>query len=451
MIPMIAHLSTNNYTFPSTFDFVHEITNFSHPQPLIMVSFDIESLFTNIPLMETIDIIISQLFTDNNSYHGFNEKQFRNLLMLSCTENLFLFNDSLYKQHEGVQMGGSMGPVLANIFMCYMETKWLEQCPKGSKPLFYKRYVDDTFLLFNNLDQVQSFHTFLNSQHPNIKFTIELECEGKLPFIGISVSHNNLSFSTSVYRKPTDTGLGMQFTSFNQSSFKTNSIMTLLHRCFMICSSREFFHSQVEYLYQYYTSNGFPTSVFWRCVKKFLYRVRNPPVPTFDVPRDVQYISLPFLGHHSYNLRNRLQSIFKLHFPQVNARIILSNKNTIGSMFPTKDRLPMNVCSNVIYRFQCKTGDECTSSYIGSTTRRIGERICEHMGVSFLTGNKLSDPRSSIFNHCLKTGHRITEDSFEILGGCREEENILLLESVYIKYYRPNLNNMESAYPLQLT
>ena len=120
-------------------------------------------------------------------------------------------------------------------------------------------------------------------------------------------------------------------------------------------------------------------------------------------------------------------------------------------MFPTKDRLPMNVCSHVIYRFQCKTGDECTSSYIGSTTRRIGERICEHRGVSFLTGNKLSDPRSSIFNHCLKTGHRITEDSFEILGGCREEENILLLESVYIKYYRPNLNNMESAYPLQLT
>ena len=347
-------------------------------------------------------------------------------------------------------MGGSMGPVLANIFMCHMETKWLEQCSNDFKPLLYRRYVDDTFLLFKNLEQVQSFHTFMNSQHPNIKFTIELECDGKLPFIGISVAHNNLSFSTSVYRKPTDTGLGMQFTSFNQSSFKTNSIMTLIHRCFSICSSRELFDSQIEYLYKYYTSNGFPSSVYWRCVKKFLRRVYNPPAPSYDVRKDVQYISLPFLGHHSYSLRNRLQSIFKLHFPQINVRIILSNKNTIGSMFPTKDRLPMNMCSNVIYRYNCKTGDECTSSYIGSTTRRLEERICEHKGVSFLTGNKLSHPRSSILDHARKTGHGITEDSFEILGGCREGDNILLLESVYIKYYRPKLNNMESAYALQL-
>ena len=165
---------------------------------------------------------------------------------------------------------------------------------------------------------------------------------------------------------------------------------------------------------------------------------------------DVLYIS-GNINHRNWRITHSIQELLQLHFPQINARIIFSNKNTIGSMFPTKDRLPMNLCSNIIYRFQCKASDECTSSYIGSTTRRLKERICEHMGVSFLTGNNLSDPRSSIYDHCLDTGHRITEDSFEILGGCREDDNILLLESVYIKYYRPDLNNMESAYPLQLT
>ena len=77
--------------------------------------------------------------------------------------------------------------------------------------------------------------------------------------------------------------------------------------------------------------------------------------------------------------------------------------------------------------------------------------MCEHQGISFLTGSKLSDPKSSVFDHCLDTGHQINDDSFEILGGCRPEENILMLESVYIKYHRPDLNNMDSAYPLQLT
>ena len=130
---------------------------------------------TNIPLIETVNIIIEEVFSNTTSYNGYSKTQFKKLLMLSCNENLFLFNGSLYKQHEGVQMGGSMGPVLANIFMCHMENKWLQQCTDICKPMMYRRYVDDTFLLFHNLEHVQSFHTYMNAQHPNIKFTIEME------------------------------------------------------------------------------------------------------------------------------------------------------------------------------------------------------------------------------------------------------------------------------------
>ena len=237
MIPMLSHLSSNEYTIPNSFDFVNEITNFSYPQPLIMASFDIESLFTNIPLIETIDIIISQVFQDNDLYNGFNQKQFKELLMLSCTENIFLFNGTLYRQHEGGQMGGSMGPVLANIFTGCMENKWLQQFPPDFKPVLYRRYFDDAFLLFRSEDHIELFHNYMNSQHGNIKFTIEHELEGRLPFIGITISHNDLRFSTTVYHKSTETGLGMKFTSFNRSSFKSNSIMTLIHRCFAICST----------------------------------------------------------------------------------------------------------------------------------------------------------------------------------------------------------------------
>ena len=346
-------------------------------------------------------------------------------------------------------MGGSMGPVLANIFMCHMEKKWLEECPNTFKPFMYRRYVDDTFLLFENLDQINLFHNYLNSRHPNIKFTLEHEKNDQLPFIGINVTHADLRFTTTVYRKPTDTGLGLQYTSFNQTSFKSNSIMTLLHRCFMICSTWTLFHQQVEYLRTYYSNNGYPSAIFWRCVHKFLHRIHYPPSTSYNVPRDIHYVSLPFLGHHSYSLRNSLQSLFKFHYPQINVRIILSNKNTIGSLFPTKDRVPFTLRSNVIYKYQCES-DECSSSYIGSTTRRLGERVCEHLGVSFLTGARLSNARSSILDHSRDTGHPILKDSFKIIGGCKADDNILLLESVFIKYMRPTLNNMDSAHPLQL-
>ena len=243
----------------------------------------------------------------------------------------------------------------------------------------------------------------------------------------------------------------MQFTSFTQSSFKSNSILTLVHRCFSICSSWTLFHQQMEYLHQYYSNNGFPSGLFWRCVRRFLHRIHHPPLPSFNVPKDIKYVSLPFLGHHSYVLRNNLQALFKLHFPQLNVRIILSNKNTIGSLFPTKDKISLDLRSNVIYKYTCEASDECVSSYIGATTRRLKERICEHLGVSFLPGNKLSDPKSAILDHSRNTGHPILKDSFKIIGGCRADDSIFILESVFIKYHRPNLNNMESSYSLQIT
>ena len=72
-------------------------------------------------------------------------------------------------------MGSPLGPTLAMAFMCYMEEQWLADCPLEFKPLFYKRYVDDSFLIFKPRDQIEKFLNYLNSKHPNIKFTSDIE------------------------------------------------------------------------------------------------------------------------------------------------------------------------------------------------------------------------------------------------------------------------------------
>ena len=54
-------------------------------------------------------------------------------------------------------MGNPLGPTLANTFLCYYEKKWLKSCPKSYRPLYYKRYVDDIFVLFKNSDQAEKF------------------------------------------------------------------------------------------------------------------------------------------------------------------------------------------------------------------------------------------------------------------------------------------------------
>ena len=213
MVPILSPLTTNSYTIQNSYNFSKEIVQ-SLDSHNYMVSYDIESLFTNIPLEETIDIILKKLFpTSNTFFHGFNRKNFKELLELAIYDSHFLFNDKLYKQIDGCAMGSPLGPILANIFMCSLESEFLESCPDSFKPSFYKRYVDDTFVTFQNEQQADNFLKFINSRHPNIKFTMEVENNKSLPFLDILVNRQE-GINTSVYRKKTYTGLGSSFYSF---------------------------------------------------------------------------------------------------------------------------------------------------------------------------------------------------------------------------------------------
>ena len=94
-----------------------------------MASLDVDSLFTNIPLDETIEIVTKKVFAKKNKVNGLSRTDFRRLLALSTKGTAFLFDGSYYRQKDGVAMGSPLGPVLANAFLCHYETKWLDECP----------------------------------------------------------------------------------------------------------------------------------------------------------------------------------------------------------------------------------------------------------------------------------------------------------------------------------
>ena len=163
-----------------------------------MASFDIKSLFTNIPIPETIDIIVNKCSSNAYRFHGFTQQQFTNLLTMSVKNCHFLFDGKLYHQKDGVSMGSPLGSLFANIFLPFHERTWLADCPHTFKPMFYRRYVDDCFLIFQSKEQVIPFLDlvdYLNSKHPNIQFTHELENNGSLSFLDINITRTNGRFS----------------------------------------------------------------------------------------------------------------------------------------------------------------------------------------------------------------------------------------------------------------
>ena len=110
-----------------------------------MAYFDIQSLITNIPLDETINICADLFFHEKKKVKGMLNRHFKQLLTLSVKSSCLLFIYVYYKQFDGVEMGSPLGPTLANLFLVHSEHKWLEKCPLTFQPKYYLRYVDGIF------------------------------------------------------------------------------------------------------------------------------------------------------------------------------------------------------------------------------------------------------------------------------------------------------------------
>ena len=81
-----------------------------------------------------------------------------------------------------------MGPSLAKSFLAHYEQIWLNDCPDEFKSVYYKRYVDDIFVLFQSPHHLEKFNEYLNTKHVNIKFTSEKEVNVSLPFLDVLIS-----------------------------------------------------------------------------------------------------------------------------------------------------------------------------------------------------------------------------------------------------------------------
>ena len=136
-------------------------------------------------------------------------------------------------------------------------TEHERNCPLHFKPKLYRRYVDDTFLLFSDPSHIPLFLNYLNSQHTNISFTYEKETNNSLNFLDVLVERKDNAFFTSVYRKPTFTGLGLRYDSFLPNSYKNNLIQCLIHRAYKISSTFNLFHLDVQKLRQFFSANFF--------------------------------------------------------------------------------------------------------------------------------------------------------------------------------------------------
>ena len=373
IVSVLTPYINNDYSVLNSTSFISDLKQFSNVSPnansLFMTSYDVQDLYTNVPLKETINIIVNLIFQNaTDSFLGLSKKLFTNLLEICTLNSFFIFNRVLYKQCDGLGMGLPQSPAFANIFLAHHEAILLENCPIQFKPLFYRRYMDDTFVIFSKQSHAALFLDYINGHHDNLSFTMETETNRTLSFLDVKISIDcNNNFSTSVFRKSTFSGLGISYFSYCTDKFKINSIKTLLHRAFNICSNYVLLDNELQFLTSFFINNGFSRIFIQSKIGNFLNNKlvgsqnNNPVNEKTNV-----YFSLHYFGYQSEKMKKELLTLLNRYFVQYKFHVILVNNFKIGSLFKYKDTLSKGMRSEVIYKYCCPSCGSCYARLPGS-------------------------------------------------------------------------------------
>ena len=174
--------------------------------------------------------------------------------------------------------------------MCHIENQ-LEQ--KSMIPSFYQRYVDDTLVTMPNTESATDFLQVLNSVHPSLSFTMELEHDGSIPFLGTVLTRCGGTLTTEVYRKPTDTGLLLHFQSHVDSRYKKGLVNT--------SSTKEGFAKECNKLRTMFSKLRYPKTLVDSTINKFSQEP-DKEIHTVTSVDPFVYIVLPFKDQRSADL-----------------------------------------------------------------------------------------------------------------------------------------------------
>ena len=368
--PVLEHYCKHNVK--DTFEFVEILRDNPIPPTAHMCSFDVVSLFTNVPLDETIDICARRLYhnDDDIDLPWLPETAFRRLMLMVTSGVEFSFGDVMYKQTDGVAMGSPLGPVLANVFVGYCESRM----DKIKWPQLYVRFVDDSFTYFETRRDSEAFLDELNDVHPALRFTCEHEDCNKLSFLDVLVEKTCEGVVTSVYRKPTFTGQYIMYDSYCSSQYKTNLVRNLADRARRICSESKL-QAELDFLRSVFLKNGYPGSLLAKLL------TNNGPRKELTIgPAPCRvFLCLPWKGAESTKVSRIVKSIVQKTYYAVNVVTVFT---TIRSFTVLKDVLPTHHLSHLIYHFECR---QCGSRYVGRTLQHLSERIKQHVPLSLLS------------------------------------------------------------------
>ena len=434
----------STYMLKSRDEFINILTTNTPTAP--SYSLDVESLFTNVPVLPTIDIILKHTYEHPTIPPPKVPRDILRELLIICTTKVPFTNvdGKMYIQKDGVSMGSPLGPTFANYYMAELETKVFAE---SSKPNIYARYVDDIFCSCTEEELKRIKEIF--EEKSVLKFTYEAPQNNKLPFLDILVDSSDGEYSTSIYIKSTDAGRCLNYHSECPDRYKNSVIQTYIRRAWLTAKTWYQFDAEIKHIKQMLVNNNYPNKIIDEQLKQFLDTAIQEKSESNT------------LNKHQLYYRNQYNTKYKVD-EEVIKRIVKENvsivdntsslslliyyKNMKTHQLVMRNNLvqtrPLNQ-SNLTYEYKCNIG-ECKhlttskNSYIGFTkcklTRRLSYHLCE----------------GAIQKHCIEMHKRkITrkeiEENTKIRYKVNDTNRLQIYEALLIYVEKPILNQQDTG------
>ena len=331
-----------------------------------MASFDVRSLFTNVPVEDALEAIAEIVDAMDDADLPLPKSDYLKLVSMCMHFGSFTFNGNEYFQKSGLAMGSPLSPVAACLFMEKLEQSNFKKII-GSDSIWL-RYVDDVLVVVpKNMDLEDKLRQ-MNSVNEKIQFTIEMEQNGQLPFLDTCIMKSESRFKFKVFRKPSNKEDYVHFYSGHSDRVKSGIVIGFFFRAFRVCDE-EFLNDEIEHIYTSFMKLKYPKGFLIK-QKEIAKRIRNRTQKErkTDESRKRKWLSIP-----NFKEANDISRTLE----KAGMNVAIDSGTKIGEMIQrrrTKTLSETNT-NSVVYEIPCKG---CSKSYVGETGRGVSVRLKEH-------------------------------------------------------------------------
>ena len=219
----------------------------------------------------------------------------------------------------------------------------------------------------------------MNSYHPEIQFTHEIEENQKITFLDVLTTRTkDNKLDTTVFRKEINTDLYINWNSHSPIQWKRGSLKNLIQRSISICSNEELLEDELNYLRNVFIKvNDYPPKLVNSIIKIELEKNSSDQqeATTNATSKQIHFV-LPYAGNRGNNTIRKMNRQLNKHLRD-DVKVVITYQGTkLSSRFQVKEPTKFEHTNDIVYCCKCPENG-CDNFYIGETDRLMSERIID--------------------------------------------------------------------------